>query len=66
VEADTPALEGRSERAHGKDVTTRSGEEPALTEPTDEFVDAELRDQPTDLPGLFSEHGELSVYDADE
>ena len=33
---------------------------------TDGFRDAELRDQPTDLPGLYSEHGELSVYDADE
>ncbi len=28
------------------------------------FLDAELRDQPTDLPGLFSKHGELTVYDA--
>ncbi|QPP05380.1 hypothetical protein G4Z16_02105 [Streptomyces bathyalis] len=30
------------------------------------FLDAELRGRPTDLPGLFSEHGELSVYDSDE
>jgi dienelactone hydrolase len=42
-----------------------------ITELTIGFLDAELRGQPTDLPGLFSEHGfaehvELSVYDADE
>jgi hypothetical protein len=29
-------------------------------------ISAELHDQPTDLPGLFSKHGELTVYDADE
>jgi hypothetical protein len=27
------------------------------------FLDAELRDRPTDLPGLFAAHGELTVYD---
>jgi hypothetical protein len=42
-----------------------------IAELTIGFLDAELRDQPTDLPGLFSalgfsEHVELSVYDADE
>jgi hypothetical protein len=35
-----------------------------ITQVTIGFLDAELRDRPTDLPGLFSEHGELSVHDA--
>ena len=42
-----------------------------ITELTIGFLDAELRDRPTDLLGLFSrygfsEHVELTVYDADE
>ncbi|MEV5410053.1 hypothetical protein AB0K60_14605 [Thermopolyspora sp. NPDC052614] len=37
-----------------------------ITEVTIGCLDAELRDRPTDLPGLTSRHGELSVYDADE
>src|SRR5687768_8248358 len=36
--ANSLALEGRSERAHGNDMADYSGEQPALTEPTDEFV----------------------------
>jgi dienelactone hydrolase len=30
------------------------------------FLDAELRGQPTDLPGLFAKYGELTVYEASE
>lgn len=36
-----------------------------ISEVTIGFLDAELRDQPTDLPGLFSRYGELTVYDAE-
>jgi hypothetical protein len=36
-----------------------------ISELTIGFLDAELRGQPTDLPGLFSAYGELTVYDAD-
>lgn len=52
-----PSLAGSLGRTEGNRI---------ITEVTIGFLDAELRDQPTDLPGLFSEHGELSVYDADE
>ncbi|OEU94538.1 hypothetical protein AN215_00860, partial [Streptomyces abyssalis] len=37
-----------------------------ITELTIGFLDAELRGRPTDLPALFSKHGELTVYDSDE
>jgi dienelactone hydrolase len=52
-----PSLVGSLGRTEGHRI---------ITEVTIGFLDAELRDQPADLPGLFSEHGELSVYDADE
>jgi hypothetical protein len=57
-----PSLVGSLGRSEGHRI---------ITELTIGFFDAELRDQPTDLPGLFSalgfsEHGELSVYDAGE
>ncbi len=37
-----------------------------IAEVTIGFLNAELRGQPADLPGLFSEYGELTVYGADE
>lgn len=52
-----PSLVGSLGRTEGHRI---------ITELTIGFLDAQLRDQPTDLPGLFSEHGELTVYDADE
>ena len=57
-----PSLVGSLGRTEGNRI---------ISELTLGFLDAELRDQPTDLPGLFSEHGfsehhELTVYDADE
>ena len=54
-------------------VGTRGRTEPnrIITELTIGFLDAKLRNRPTDLPRLFSKHGfskhrELTVYDADE
>ena len=47
--------------AHGRTEPNR-----IITELTLGFLDAELRDQPTDLPRLFSEHGKLSVYDDEQ
>jgi predicted dienelactone hydrolase len=54
-------------------VGSRGRTEPhrIISELTIGFLDAQLRDQPTDLPRLFAEHGfsehrNLSVYDADE
>jgi dienelactone hydrolase len=52
-----PSLVGSLGRTEGNRI---------ITEVTIGFLDAELRDQPTDLPGLFSKYGELRVYDADE
>ncbi|MGH8877436.1 MAG: alpha/beta hydrolase family protein, partial [Stackebrandtia sp.] len=57
-----PSLVGSLGRTEGNRI---------ITELTIGFLDAELRDQPIDLPLLFSEHGfsehaELTVYDADE
>jgi hypothetical protein len=52
-----PSLVGALGRTEGNRI---------IAEVTIGFLDVELRDQPTDLPGLFSEHGELTVYDADE
>jgi hypothetical protein len=52
-----PSLVGSLGRTEGNRI---------ITEVTIGFLDAELRNQPTDLPGLFSENGELSVYAADE
>jgi dienelactone hydrolase len=49
-----PALAGSLGRTEGNRI---------ITEVTIGFLDAELRDQPTDLPGLFSQHGELTVYE---
>lgn len=51
-----PSLVGAFGRTEGHRI---------ITEFTLGFFDAELRGQPTDLPGLFSEYGELTVYDAD-
>ncbi|WP_246170505.1 alpha/beta hydrolase family protein [Pseudonocardia hierapolitana] len=50
-----PSLVGSLGRTEGNRI---------ITEVTIGFLDAELRDRPTDLPVLFSEHGELSVHDA--
>ncbi|WP_246122656.1 alpha/beta hydrolase family protein [Pseudonocardia cypriaca] len=50
-----PSLVGSLGRTEGNRI---------ITEVTMGFLDAELRDRPTDLPGLFSEHGELTVYGA--
>jgi predicted dienelactone hydrolase len=52
-----PSLAGSLGRTEGNRI---------ISEVTIGFLDAELRDRPTDLPGLFSEHGELSVYGPDE
>jgi len=52
-----PSLVGSLGRTEGNRI---------ITVVTIGFLDAELRNQPTDLPGLFSENGELSVYAADE
>jgi dienelactone hydrolase len=57
-----PSLVGSLGRIEGNRI---------ITELTIGFLDSELRDRPTDLRGLFSEHGfsehgELTVYDADE
>lgn len=57
-----PSLVGSLGRTEGNRI---------ITELTVGFLDAELRDRPTDLPGLFAEHGfaehgDLSVYDDDE
>ncbi|WP_460524551.1 alpha/beta hydrolase family protein [Flindersiella endophytica] len=49
-----PSLVGSLGRTEGNRV---------ICELTIGFLDAELRDQPTDLPGLLSKHGRLSVYD---
>jgi dienelactone hydrolase len=48
-----PSLVGSLGRTEGNRI---------ITEVTIGFLDAELRDRPVDLPGLFSEHGELTVY----
>jgi dienelactone hydrolase len=50
-----PSLVGTLGRTEGNRI---------ITEVTIGFLDAELRDRPTDLPGLFAEHGALSVHDA--
>jgi dienelactone hydrolase len=52
-----PSLVGSLGRTEGHRI---------IAEVTIGFLDAELRGQPTDLPGLFSAHGELTVYDAGE
>jgi dienelactone hydrolase len=52
-----PSLVGSLGRTEGNRI---------ITELTIGFLDAELRDQPADLPRLFAKHGELSVYDAGE
>ncbi len=52
-----PSLVGTLGRTEGNRI---------ITEVTIGFLDAELRDQPTDLPGLLAEHGDLSIHDADE
>jgi hypothetical protein len=54
-----PSLAGSLGRTEGNRI---------ITDLTIGFLNAKLRDQPTDLPGLFSEHGfsehgELSVYE---
>jgi dienelactone hydrolase len=49
-----PSLVGTHGRTEGNRI---------ITELTIGFLDAELRGQKRDLRGLFSEHGELSVYD---
>jgi hypothetical protein len=48
-----PSLVGSLGRTEGNRI---------ITELTLGFLDAELRDRPTDLRRLFSEHGKLSVY----
>jgi dienelactone hydrolase len=50
-----PSLVGSLGRTEGNRI---------ITEITIGFLDAELRDEPTDLPVLFSGHGGLSVHDA--
>jgi dienelactone hydrolase len=52
-----PSLVGTRGRTEGNRI---------ITELTLGFLDTELRDQRRDLPGLFSKHGELSVYDDDD
>jgi dienelactone hydrolase len=57
-----PSLAGSLGRSEGHRI---------ITELTLGFLDAELRNQPTDLPGLFAEHGfsehlELTIYNAGE
>lgn len=52
-----PSLVGTLGRTEGNRI---------ITEVTIGFLDAELRDRPTDLPALFAEHGELTVHDGDE
>ncbi|MFC4495197.1 alpha/beta hydrolase family protein [Streptomyces ovatisporus] len=50
-----PSLVGTLGRTEGNRI---------IAELTIGFLDAELRGRPADLPGLFAEHGELSVYGA--
>ncbi|MCH6163825.1 hypothetical protein [Streptomyces marispadix] len=52
-----PSLVGSLGRTEGNRI---------INELTIGFLDAELRDRPRDLPGLFSRHGELSVCDGGE
>ena len=52
-----PSLVGSLGRTEGNRI---------IAEVTLGFLDAELRNRPADLPGLFSKHGELTVYDTDE
>jgi hypothetical protein len=52
-----PSLVGSLGRTEGNRI---------ISELTIGFLDTELRDRPADLPRLFAEHGELTVYNAGE